>query len=320
MWIIKKGIVSAVVFLIVALFSTGAGAEKRIGILQSSEDVRYLEATKAFVDKLKEAGFGEPQTKIIVEHAGANKAKAAELAQKFAAAKMDLIFTLGTPATVTVALEIKDVPVVFAVVYDPVEAGIAKQWESSGNNTTGTSTKASMPRIVDVLKRFAPVKNLAVLYTPIEQQSVSALRDLQKIQEEYRIKVIPVPLSKAEEVSQLLPILTRSADALYVTGSVFVGSQLSTIVDMAMKSKMITITHLEDLVERGVLLGVSADFHSGGRLAGEKAIKILKGAQPSSIPIEIAKQLKVVINLKTARAAGFQVLPDFMKTVTKTIR
>ncbi len=46
------------------------------------------------MDTLKERGFGEPQTKIIIENAGANKAKAAELVQKFAAAKMDLIFTV----------------------------------------------------------------------------------------------------------------------------------------------------------------------------------------------------------------------------------
>ena len=316
----KKFLVSAVVFLTLALFSIEAGAEKRIGVLLFSEEARYIEATKGFMDTLKERGFGEPQTKIIIENAGANKAKAAELVQKFAAAKMDLIFTLGTHATTAVAREIKDVPIVFSVVYDPVEAGIAKDWKSSGNNTTGTSSKVPMSKLMDSLKVFAPVKRLAVLYTFGEKNSEAQLKDLQGIQADYGIKVVPVPLTRTEEFAQLLPVVIRSTDALYVTGSNLVDSQISIIVDMATKGKVITITHLDDLVEKGVLLGVCSDSYPMGRLAGEKAVKILKGARPSSIPIELLKQCDVMINLKTAKAGGFQVPPDFMKTVRRTIK
>ena len=317
---IKKYLVSAVVFLTLAPFSIEAGAEKRIGILLFSEETRYVEAAKGFMDTLKEAGFGEPQTKITVENAGANKAKVAELVQKFAAAKMDLIFTGGTHATTAVAWEIKDVPIVFSVVYDPVEAGIAKAWKSSGNNTTGTSSKVPMSKLMDSLKVFAPVKRLAVLYTFGEKNSEAQLKDLQGIQADYGIKVVPVPLTRTEEVEQLLPVVIRSTDALYVTGSNLVDSQISIIVDMATKGKVITITHLDDLVAKGVLLGVCSDSYPMGRLAGEKAVKILKGVKPSSIPIESLKQFDVMINLKTAKAGGFQVLPDFMKTVRRTIK
>jgi putative ABC transport system substrate-binding protein len=316
----KKFLVSAVVFLTLALFSIEAGAEKRIGVLLFSEEGRYIEATKGFMDTLKERGFGEPQTKFIIENAGANKAKVAELVQKFAAAKMDLIFTGGTHATTAVAWEIKDVPIVFSVVYDPVEAGIAKDWKSSGNNTTGTSSKVPMSKLMDSLKVFAPVKRLAVLYTFGEKNSEAQLKDLQGIQADYGIKVVPVPLTRTEEVAQLLPVVIRSTDALYVTGSNLVDSQISIIVDMATKGKVITITHLDDLVEKGVLLGVCSDSYSMGRLAGEKAVKILKGVKPSSIPIESLKQFDVIINLKTAKAGGFQVPPDFMKTVRRTIK
>ncbi len=211
-------------------------------------------------------------------------------------------------------------PIVFSVVYDPVEAGIAKDWKSSGNNTTGTSTKIPMSKLMDSLKRFAPVKSLAVLYTPGEKNSETQLKDLQGIQADYGIKVVPVPLTRTEEFAQLLPVVIRSTDALYVTGSNLVNSQLSIIVDMATKAKVITITHLDDLVEKGVLLGVCANSYLIGRLAGEKAVKILKGVKPSSIPIESLKQFDVMINLKTAKAGDFQVPPDFMKTVRRTIK
>jgi len=315
----KKALVSAVVFLTLALFSIEAQAQRKIGVLMFSEETRYIEALKGTTDKLREGGFGEPKTTFIVEQAGANKARAAELVRKFAAEKLDLIITLGTSATVAVSREIQDVPIVFSVVYDPVEARIARDWRSSGNNTTGTSSKIPMSRLMESLKHFTQVKRLAVLYTPGEKNSESVLKDLQRIEANYKIKVIPVRLTKIEEVNQLLPEVLRTTDAVYVTGSNLVDSQVVAIADMATKAKVITITHLDDLAEKGVLLGVCADAYSMGQLAGEKAVKILKGAKPSSLPIEPAKKYDVVLNMKTAKKGRFQIPPSLMKTVTRKI-
>lgn len=319
MRIIARYSVSAAMFLIVALFSVEAWAERRVGILMFSEEIRYNEAARGILDKLKEAGYGEPQTKFIIENAGANKAKAAELVEKFAAARLNMIFTLGSSATIPVAREIKDVPIVFSMVYDPIKAGIAKDWESSGNNTTGVSTKLPMSRLMDNLKDLAPVKRLAVMYTPGEKNSETQLEDIKELKAIYGIKVIPVPLTKKEEVAQILPVVIRTSDAIYVTGSNLVGHELSRIVDMAIKAKIVTLTHLEDLVGKGVLLGVASNPYQGGRLAGEKAVRIFKGAKPSSIPIEPLKKYDLIINMKTAKEGQFKIPSSFMDKVTKTI-
>lgn len=320
MRIVGKIIIFAALIFIIALFSREAGAETKIGILLFSGESRYTEATRGFMDKLREEGFKEPQTKFILEKAGANKAKAVELVRNFAAAKMDLIFTLGTSITIPVAREIKIVPIVFSVIYDPIAAGIAKDWKSSGNNTTGVSTKFPMSRLIDVLREFTPVIRLAVLYTPGEQNSESTVKDLMAIQAEYRIKVIPVPLTKKEEVAQILPEVIRASDAIYVTGSNLVDGQISAIVDMANKAGRVTISHLEDLVEKGVLMGVCVDAYSMGRLAGTKAVKILRGAKPSSLPIETMKEYQLIINMKTVQSGAFRISPEFMAKVTKRIK
>jgi len=301
------------------LLPAEAGPVIRIGILAFSEESRYSDATRGVIDQLKMEGFVEPGVKFIKENAGANKAKAGELIKQFAAAKLDLIVTQGTSATVPIAREIKDVPIVFSVVYDPVEAGIAKDWKSSGNNTTGATTKIPMSRLLDSLKAFAPVKYLSVLYSPGEKNSETQLRDLQKLQAMYRIKVIPVPITEKEEFRHLLPEVVRTSDAIYVTGSNLVDSQLSMIVEMATKGKVITITHLEDLVEKGVLLGVCTNPYNLGRLAGEKAARILRGAKPSSIPIETLKEFDVILNMRTARSGGFRIPPEYIKTVKRKI-
>lgn len=318
MWIVRNILISAA-FLIVTLFSVEARAEKRIGVLMFSEESRYNECKKGILDQMKEDGFGEPTVKYTIKNAGGSKAKAVEVAQKFAEAKMDLIFTIGTSATIPVAKAIKNVPVVFSMVYDPVETGIAEDWKSSGNNTTGASSRIPMSKIVKSLKEFAPVKRLAVLYTPGEKNSEIQLKELQGIQTDARIKVVPIILTKKEEVAQSLSKVVHTADVFYLTGSSVVGETVPIIGDTANKAKVITITHLDDLVEKGVLLGVCANSYLLGRLAAKKAVRILKGAKPSSIPIETGKKLDLILNMKTAKAGQFQIPPDFMKKVTKTI-
>jgi putative ABC transport system substrate-binding protein len=176
-----------------------------------------------------------------------------------------------------------------------------------------------MSRILDSLKAFKSIKRLAVLYTPDEKNSEIVLKDLQAIQANYNIDIIPVPLTTREEIAQILPEVIRTSDALYVTGSNLVDSQVAMIVDMATKARVVTVTHLEDLVEKGVLLGVCSDPYLIGCLAGEKAIKIFKGAKPSSIPIEAPKENKMIINMKTSRAGQFQIPHDVMKTARKKI-
>src|SRR3989337_1615560 len=316
---IKIFIVIAVVFSMIVLFSAAASAEKRIGILTFSEEVRYNDTQRGIMDQLNKDGFGEPAVKFTIENARGSKAKAAELVQKFAAAKMDLIITIGTTATIAVTGEIKNVPVVFGMVYDHIEAGIAKDWKSSGNNTTGVSPKVAMSKLVTSLKELAPVKKLAVLYTPGEKNTEIQLKELQKLQASQQIRVIPIIMAKKEEVARTLSSVVHTVDAFYLTGSGVVGTTVPIIVAIANQAHVVTITHLDDLVEKGALLGICANSNLVGHLAGKKAVQILKGAKPSSIPIEIEKKLDFVLNMKTAKAGQFQIPLSCMKKVTKTI-
>ena len=312
-------VTGVVLIILMGILSQEAWAEKRIGIFMFSEESRYLEAMRGIKDRLNAAGYGEPKARYFVENAQGNKAQAAELVKKFSGQKLDLIVSLGTSATVALSREIKDVPIVFSIVYDPIEARIANNWKSSGNNTTGNSPLIPMSRLMDSLKKFAPSKRLAVLYTPGEKNSEAQLKNLLELQAKYQIKMFPVRLTKKEEVSQLLPEVLRSVDALYITGSNLVNSQVVPIVEMANKAKVVTITHLEDLVIKGVLLGVCANSYAEGLLAGDKAVKILKGAKPESLPIDMAMNSDILLNMKTMKKGSFVASPEFMSSVTKKI-
>jgi len=317
MWNIWNKLFSSVavaLFLVVSLLSAEARAEKKIGVLIWDDDARYTDAYKGIVEQLKKNGFAEPAVKFTVENAGGNKAKAAGLSKKIAAAKPDMVIAVGTSAAVPAANEIKDIPLVFSMVYDPVDSKIAADWKSSGNNTTGSSSKVPMEQIFSIMEKLTPVKNLAVLYTPGEKNSEAQLREVQSVKGNFKITVMPVPVTGKNNVATVMSEVVNRVQAIYITGSNIVGDSLPAIVSAAAKAKVITVTHLSDLVEKGVLLGVTANPAALGHLAGTKAAKILKGEKASSIPIETLKQFDTLINMKTAKASQLEVPASLKKS------
>jgi putative ABC transport system substrate-binding protein len=312
--------------LLVAIFAFGsaprsgdAGPAKKIGIFAFSREARYENAGKGIRDQLRQDGYDEPGTQFVTANADANKAKAAEIVQRIRSEKFDLIFTLGTNMTIPIAREIKNVPIVFSEVYDPVASGIAQSWASSGNNTTGVSSHVPMNRLVETLLLFSRAKKLAVLYAPNEKNAELQLRELLEIEKTHVIDIVPMPVSSKEDIARALPVITKTVDAIFVTGSNLIGSNISEIAATATKAGIVTISHLDDLVDGGVLLGFAPNSYEDGRLAGVKAVQVLKGTKPSAIPIEPLKKNDILLNGKTAKAGKFTVPPDFMKKVTRTI-
>lgn len=290
---------------------------KRIGILVFSGETRYMDAIEGIKDVLKENENDISHTIIIEGNAEANKVKAMELIKNFANTNLDLICSIGTTTSLLVSKEIKNTPIVFSIVYDPIEAGIAKSWEHSGNNTTGVSSKVPINYIIENLQLVIPVKRMGVFYTPGEKNSESLLRDLQEIQEYYKITILPIPILQKNEIQQMLPHILRTVDSLYVTGSNLVDSQVNIIVEASIKNQIVTITHLEDLCKKGVLIGIFTSPYLSGRLAGEKTIQILNGANPSSIPIESLSNYTIAINMKTVKEGKFIIPPTFIDIAKK---
>ena len=316
----KSLIIIFMLFLTFCLFSAaGAETSKKIGIIIFSEESRYDEARRGIVDQLKKGGFAEPNVKYTIANAKGSKVKATEAVQQFSEAKMDLIVAMGTSSVLIALKIIKDTPIVFSTVYNPVESGIAKELKSSGNNTTGVTTWFPLSKIIYFMKEFAPVKTLAVLYTPEEKNTVAQLMELQKSQAETQIKVIPIIIASKEDLTLMVPEAVRVADAIYLTGSSFIGNAVPFIVEMANKSKVITVSHLDDLVQKGALLGMGVDSYTAGLQAGKIALKVLRGAKPSSIPIESGKKMNSLFNMRSAKAGQFNVPPAFLKKVTQVI-
>jgi putative tryptophan/tyrosine transport system substrate-binding protein len=294
-------------------------AEKRVAILLWNSQPRYEQCRQGLIEALKAEGFKEPETTFVVEQAYGSRTAVHEIAHKLAQGHMDLVVPIGTTAAVAVAEEVKDVPVVFAMVFDPVASGIARDWSSSGNNTTGASSKTSAPKLLDTLRQLTTGKRLGVLYTAGEKNSEAQVRELLALAKEYELEVVSLPLASRVEVVSTLARATGAVDAIVLTGSSVVGDMVGQVVALASKARIITATQSEDHVDKGVMVGVTVNPTAVGRLAGEKAAKVLRGARPASIPIEALKTSEIVLNLKTAKATGIEVPAALRKTAARVI-
>lgn len=295
-----------------ALAATAAEAKTKIGVIVWNDaEPRYSQPKDVILAELKTAGFDDSKVEIVVKNAEGKKPRVPEIVKELQDAKVDIFVPIGTSAAVPTAQAVKDKPVVFSVVYDPIEAKIAASWTGSGNNTTGSSSFTSIPNFLRrLIKRSGvAVKKIAVPFTPGEKNSEIQLAAVQSSEKDLGLTITPVPLTSPEDVAKWVKALPGSADLVVMTGSNVIGTNIQQITDGLVKAKIMSVTHLEDLVQRGVLMGLVADSTEIGQLAAKALVKVLKGEKPGSIAIEYPLP-KLMINEKTAEAGQFKLPQD----------
>lgn len=301
--------------------SSALAQEKiKIGIVKFSDIAHYNAALKGILERLKKEGFDESKVIFDIRDAEGKKEKVTEIAKEFKDKGMKLIMVIGTPAAVETYKQVKDIPVVFSTVFDPINSGIAKSWESSGTNTTGSSTWVEMVAIIKLLKDILPFKKLGVIYTEEEKHSVIQMEECKKAQDKMGFKVIAVNLSKPEDAAGAANSLVGQVEAIYVAGSTPVAKSMGTLFEITKKAKIPMVSYLEERVEQGCLLAISANSFQLGELAGKKAAQVLRGKKPADIPIEGLKQYDLTINMKTAKELDIKIPVSVLKSAKRVIQ
>ncbi|MBF0594012.1 MAG: ABC transporter substrate-binding protein [Candidatus Omnitrophica bacterium] len=295
------------------------GVSKKVGVLVWANEARYENGVTGFVEQLKNDGLGSPSVEIVMRRAGGSKVTAMKMAEELADQKLDLYYALGTGGTSAMYMATKSAPIVFSTVYDPVEAGLVQGWESSRNNVTGAASLVPMSRVLELAKQMMPIKNVAALYTPHEKNSESQVRALQACQAGLGVTIIPVAIVNEAEIATALPFVEGKVQAIYVTGSIVVGKGIADVVRFAAEKKIMTVTHLEDLVEKGIMVGYCADSKEQGVLAAKTAERILNGAKPADLPIKKAAVFATLINKKSALASGITIPAEVLSKAARVI-
>jgi putative ABC transport system substrate-binding protein len=240
----------------------------------------------------------------------------ATLAEKLVQDKVDLIVTSSTSATAVAAkaTEKMRIPVLFLSAGTPEK--LVKAYAGSGSNLAGISSASLelLEKRFELLKELAPAtKKVAVLHYPPGINYRSNVSETRDAAARLKFKLSEFNASTAAELEKNVGAITRGEfDAMFAPPESFITEKIDLLVRQAIKEKMPLITSLLVNVERGCLGTYAANYYALGKQAAALAERILKGAQPGSLPIEMPDKVNLVLNLKTAKAIDLKISKELL--------
>jgi putative ABC transport system substrate-binding protein len=300
------------VILILGVIATALAAEAqpgrvpRIGFLANVRSP----ATEGFQKGLRELGYVEGQT-IIVEWrlAEGRFERLPELAAELVRLKVDVIVAPADPYVAVAQKATTTIPIVFALVGDPVGRGYVKSLAWPGGNITGLSnlSRELAGKRLELLKetmtgatRMAALGNPAS--TPLTwRETEAAARSLS----------VQLSLQEARNVGDLegaFAAMTRAgvAAVIELPDAMFY-AQRRRIADLAVKHRLPMISAFREFVEAGGLMAYGADIADLLRRSATYVDKIIKGAKPGDLPVEQPTKFELIINLRTAKTLGLRI-------------
>jgi putative ABC transport system substrate-binding protein len=290
----------------------------RIGLLLPGTPKSYSLRTEAFLDGLRELGYVEGRT-IAIEWRwwGDDQLDTLSgLAADLVRSNVDVIITGGTPAAKALQATTRSVPIVMAVVGDPVAVGLVDNLARPGGNITGFSIIASElgTKRLELLKEIVPnLSSIAVLSNAKNPQSKIEMKEVQTAAQALGVQLHPVEISTEDELEDAFGAMNKAAVQAFIllTDSIFYRQRKRT-VDLANKYRLAAMYFFPVFVEEGGLMSYGpSDTHLFRRAAGY-VDRVLKGTKPGELPVEQPTKFDLYVNLRTAKALGLEV-PLFLQ-------
>jgi putative ABC transport system substrate-binding protein len=282
----------------------------RIGVLTAGGV--FNQALEGLREGLAELGHQEGNDlAFMVEDVQGDIASLTDRAAKIVAAKPNVIFTIATAPTAAAKQSTTTLPIVFAVVADPLRSGFVASYASSQNNLTGVSNYAGplSGKRLELLQELAPgIKHVLAIVAPRENVAEVSFQFLAASAPKLGIDLLRYDVIDKAEIESALKAVPRGAvDAIYHVPSSLVGTQIDFLIHKAKAERIPLAVHEPSMVEQGALISYGADFRLLGIQAAKLVTKIMAGAKPSELPVQTPEKLLLTINLTTAKTIGIDI-------------
>lgn len=213
-----------------------------------------------------------------------------------------LVFVSSTPTLQVAVRKIKEIPVVFTTVADPIAAGAGSSYEEHLPNVTGISTLGDYGGMVKLVKTIIPgVKSIGTLYSPGEMNSVKNMNCFREQTEAAGIELSTIPVNSSSETADAaLSLLARKPEVVCQIVDNLTSLSAATIIRICRDHRVPVFGFVSDQSEKGAILVVSRDYVQAGIDATRLAGKIFKGANPAGIPFEFVSRTEILINTVAA--------------------
>jgi putative tryptophan/tyrosine transport system substrate-binding protein len=300
---------------------------RRIGYLSSlaETDIDGRTWDSAFRMGLTELGWIEGRT-VHVDYrwAGGNVDRLRTFAAELVGLKPELIFTVSTPATAAAQAATRMIPIVFAAVADPLGSRLVASMANPGGNTTGFMfIEASMSgKWLELMRQIMPqLKRVGMLYNPetapFARYFLEAFHSAASI---LSIEAIDVPIHSAAGLEQVMAELAGQPDAaLVVMPDTSTTLFRPTIIKLADRYRLPTIYPFRNAVPAGGLISYGANVTETFKASTTYVDRILHGAKPNELPVQLPTKFELYVNLKTANTLGLTMPQSILATADGVI-
>ena len=300
---------------------------RRIGVLVASpaDDAESQARVAAFKEGLAQLGWTEGRNvRIDTRWATTNADDLRKHAAELAASTPDVL--VGASGTTTVAALLqatRTVPIVFAIVVDPVGAGFVASLARPGGNATGfTMFEYGMSgKWLELLKQIAPgVTRAAVLRDPAIASGIGQFGAIQAVAPSLRVELSPVDVRDAPEIERAVTAFAGIENGgLVVTASPSGTVHRELIIALAARHKLPAVYWQRFYKASGGLMSYGPDLLDQYRRAAGYVDRILKGEKPADLPVQAPTKYELVINLKTAKTLGLNVPQSLLASADEVI-
>ncbi|OEY67340.1 ABC transporter substrate-binding protein [Marinobacter sp. X15-166B] len=309
-----------------ALLLTASGLSmaddpKVVAITQIVEHPALDSVHEGVVDELKERGYVVGKNlKLMHESAQGNSAIAAQIARKYSGESPDVIVAIATPSAQTMAAAVRDLPVVFAAVTDPVGAKLVASLEEPGANITGVTDMLPIEKHVDLLQQLVPdARRIGTVYNPGEANAAALVELLEASLNARDMVLVKGAATKTSEVLGAARSLVGNVEAIYLTTDNTVISAAEAVVSVGQRAKIPVFAADTATVDRGAVAALGFNYYDHGRQAGAMVARILEGAKPAAMPVEITERLDLFVNPGAGERMGMTVPEDVVNAAQKVV-
>ena len=236
----------------------------------------------------------------------------------------DVILSQTTPTTAALLQQTRTIPIVFALVSDPVGSGFVASYRRPGGNVTGfdVSEPTQAGKWVELLKEITPrVARLAMLYNPESATYAEFwLNPFKAAGAALAVETISAPVRNRSELDSVMATQAREPNSgLVVMPDSFLIAHRLEIISLAARCRLPTIYPYRLFAEVGGLLSYGVEQTDNFRRAAIYVDRILKGEKPSDLPVQAPVKFELVVNLKTAKALGLTIPGTFLQRADEVI-
>jgi putative ABC transport system substrate-binding protein len=286
---------------------------RRIGVLvgASADGMDAQTRQAAFLQGLRQLGWTDGRNvRIDTRWGAANADDIRKYAAELVALAPDVILAAGNAPVERLLQASRTVPIVFAIVLDPVGSGFVDSLSQPGGNATGFMQfeYGLTAKWLELLKQVAPgVTRAAVLRDSAVASGIGQFAVIQSVAPSVGVEVSPINGRDASGIEHAIAAFARTSNGgLIVTSSALAGVHRDLIIALAARHKLPAVYSNRASVTGGGLISYGADLDDQYRRAAGYVDRILRGEKPANLPVQAPTKYELVVNLKTAKALGLE--------------